>query len=183
MNFSNVNSNLFILVCKLSILRQIRAFNKVPCILILLSLWLNLFPQFCCAQTPPGFEDAVWRGVGNSGASGPVYALTLDASTNVYIGGYFVNVGGMDAHFIGEFDGSSWLGIGQGANMDQVYALATSGTNLYAGGHGNLVKWNGTNWSALGSSFLGSVRAIAIDGTNLYIGGSFNANQWRLGTT
>jgi len=63
-----------------------------------------------------------------------------------------------------------------------VYALAVSGTALYAGGEftmaggnaaNNVAKWDGTNWSALGSGLSGSVRALVIFGSNLYAGGSF----------
>jgi hypothetical protein len=68
-----------------------------------------------------------------------------------------------------------------------VYALAVSGSDMYAGGDfthaggvaANLIaKWNGTSWSALGSGmnatgFSPSVRALAVSGTNLYAGGYF----------
>jgi hypothetical protein len=61
-------------------------------------------------------------------------------------------------------------------------ALAMSGSDLYAGGDftkagGNpasrIAKWNGTNWTALGSGLNGTVRALAVSGSDLYVGGSF----------
>ena len=72
-----------------------------------------------------------------------------------------------------------------------VRALAVSGTDVYAGGDftnassisANCVaKWDGTNWTALGSGmgngpFLSppSVRALAVSGSNLYAGGFFTS--------
>src|SRR6185369_1412025 len=63
-----------------------------------------------------------------------------------------------------------------------VYALAVSGTNLYAGGGfkkagGNpaklIAKWDGSNWSALGSGMNNLVYALAVSGSNVYAGGGF----------
>jgi len=63
-----------------------------------------------------------------------------------------------------------------------------SGSDLYAGGHFttaggftaiNIAKWNGSNWSALGSgisdpgSSFSAVNALAVSGSDLYAGGSF----------
>jgi hypothetical protein len=67
-----------------------------------------------------------------------------------------------------------------------VYALAVSGSDLYAGGFfttaggtaaNNIAKWNGTSWSPLGSGIAGTtypyVYALAVSGSNLYVGGAF----------
>jgi hypothetical protein len=63
-----------------------------------------------------------------------------------------------------------------------VYALAVSGTTLYAGGQFStaggvtaiyIAKWNGSAWSALGSGMDGWVNALAVSGTTLYAGGAF----------
>ena len=67
---------------------------------------------------------------------------------------------------------------------DSVSALAVDATGtLYAGGYftvaGNMrvcfiAKWDGSNWSALGSGMNGSVSALAVDASgNLYAGGYF----------
>jgi hypothetical protein len=63
-----------------------------------------------------------------------------------------------------------------------VYAVASSGTDVYIGGLFRVVgttaanyvaKWNGSTWSALGAGVGGIVRALAVSGTNVYAGGEF----------
>lgn len=70
----------------------------------------------------------------------------------------------------------------QGVN-GYVYAAVSDGSsNLYVGGNFNIAghvtanriaKWNGNNWSALGSGMDGVVSALAISGNDLYAAGSF----------
>jgi hypothetical protein len=63
-----------------------------------------------------------------------------------------------------------------------VYTLTGSGSDLYAGGDFSsaggvtvnyIAKWNGNNWSALGSGMNSGVVALARAGTDLYAGGAF----------
>ena len=63
-----------------------------------------------------------------------------------------------------------------------VFALATMGNNLYAGGSftnmggvaaSRIAKWNGSAWSALGSGVSSSVQSLVAIGSNLYVGGNF----------
>src|SRR5712664_631901 len=60
-------------------------------------------------------------------------------------------------------------------------ALSFSGHELYAGGYltsagdvpvRNIAKWDGTNWSALGSGVNGYVFAIATLGPEVFVGGT-----------
>src|SRR5258708_33670733 len=63
-----------------------------------------------------------------------------------------------------------------------VYARALAGSNLYAGGDftmaggiavNGIARWDGTNWSALGSGMDADVLALALSGSGLYAGGKF----------
>ncbi|HXJ60727.1 MAG TPA: hypothetical protein VNU68_29130 [Verrucomicrobiae bacterium] len=141
---------------------------------------------------------AGWNGRGwsaltvpGSGMNDRVWALAVSGS-NLYVGGSFTTAGGNVANSIAKWNGSSWSALGSGMNggvgrflPSGVYALAVSGTDLYAGGNfttadGNVVnsiaKWDGTSWSALGQGVGGPnpyVYALAVSGSNLYAGGWF----------
>jgi len=140
----------------------------------------------------PDAADANWSALG-SGVVGVVYpdvttALAVDASGNLYAGGYFTTAGGVTVNGIAKWDGASWsaLGSGMGGTAPYVYALAVDASgNLYAGGQfttaggvtaNRIAKWNGTSWSAVGSGMgNGAVDALALDASgNLYAGGAFD---------
>ena len=124
---------------------------------------------------------------GMSGSSPcPVYALAV-AGTTLYAGGLFPTAGGVSVADIARWNGNTWAALGSGMSVSanyfpSVYALATGGTNLYAGGDftragGNpanrIAKWDGSAWSALGSGMNTNVRALAVSGNDLYVGGDF----------
>ncbi len=133
---------------------------------------------------------------------GEVYAMLI-SDGKLYIGGDFVAVDGVTANSVAAWDGTAWQGLGSGmgeldwegkfAPEAEVYALATDGTTLYAGGEfliagdvtaNSIAQWDGNNWSALGSGVtmtdgngnpqFGSVRALAVNGGTLYAGGWFD---------
>jgi hypothetical protein len=143
------------------------------------------------------------NGVGNGSLQTSVSEIAVSAAGDVYVCGSFVNVnnGGSvlgAADGIVKWNGSGWSalgsdGAGNGAlhTTYGVFALAVSGTQVYAVGGfsyanngGTLVpqaagiaQWNGSNWSALGTgtngSLNGAVYAIAVKGTDVYVGGTF----------
>ncbi len=135
---------------------------------------------------------AKWNGSGwtalGSGLNGEVNALAVSGS-ELYAGGWFTAVGGSAANYIAKWDGSSWTALGSGmggppnGSYPYVYALAVSGSDLYAGGGfgtaggstaNRIAKWNGSSWTALGSGIGGGyVLALAVSGSDLYAGGSF----------
>jgi hypothetical protein len=136
----------------------------------------------------PTFSDANWVSINSSipGADGAVSAAVMDDSGNLYIGGGFIVVGGVVANFIAKWDGSNWSSVGSGLN-DGVRALAVSGNDLYVGGYftratnsggsavtvNRIAKWDGSNWSALGSGMNYAVLALAASSNGLYAGGVF----------
>ena len=122
--------------------------------------------------------------------------LTLAVSGNdVYAGGAFTDAGSGAGDYVARFDGATWNplgsnGAGNGALTSNVHALAVSGSKVYVGGDfqnaaGNttadyIAMWNGTSWSALGSSADGlngalnqKVNALLLGSNSLYAGGSF----------
>jgi len=158
------------------------------------------------------WDGTHWHALGNDGAGdgalkgGYVYDIAVNGST-VYVGGHFTNVNNNGtvlnaADYIAKWDGINWSalgsnGSGEGSLNNQVDALTLDASgNLYVGGHfinvesgtilGTLnsadyiVKWNGSNWSAIGTgsapnygSLNGAVTTIALSGTDVYVGGSF----------
>jgi len=121
-----------------------------------------------------------------SAINGPVSALAVSGS-NVYIGGNFTNVGGVDgADYLARWDGRQWHAVGApGAINGPVNAIAVSGTDVYVGGRftnaggvsgaNNLARWDGTNWNIVGgaNAINDDVEAIAISGSTIYVGGRF----------
>ena len=82
------------------------------------------------------------------------------------------------------FTDANWVDIGGivGAGGSVDAAVIDSSGNLYIGGFFTVVgdveanyiaKWDGTNWSALGSGMSSYVYTLAVSGTNLYAGGYF----------
>lgn len=138
----------------------------------------------------PTFSDADWVSLNPSipGANGSVSAIAADGSGNVYVAGYFTLVGSVPANHIAKWDGSAWSALGSGVGS-YVYALAASGTDLYAGGSFSfgaaggvparcIAKCDGNTWSALGSGMAGNggfVYALAADGEgHLFVGRQFS---------
>jgi hypothetical protein len=132
------------------------------------------------------WNGSSWSALG-SGMDGWVFALAVSGGT-LYAGGYFTtatNSGGaaVPANYIAQWNGSSWSALGSGLNY-YVYALAVSGTNLYAGGDfttsgdgsqtlNYIAQWNGSSWSALGSGMNSKVHSLVVSGNTLYAGGDF----------
>ncbi len=141
------------------------------------------------------WNGSSWSALGN-GVGGNVFALAVSGST-VYAGGSFnqlcgnaaCNSGNTTANNIAVWNGSSWSALGNGMT-DVVFALAVSGSTVYAGGlftqlcgnpacnsgnttANNIAAWNGSSWSALGNGVSGGVDALAVSGNTVYAGGSF----------
>jgi photosystem II stability/assembly factor-like uncharacterized protein len=101
----------------------------------------------------------------NTGLTNPdVRALVPDLSGNLFAG---TSGGGV---FISTNNGTNWTQTGL---APYVYALAVSGTNLFAGTPSGvfLSTNNGTSWTAVNTGLTNvGVRALAVSGTNLFAG-------------
>ena len=80
--------------------------------------------------------------------------------------------------------GGAWSALGYGLDSTVQSLLLDREGNLYAGGRftnaggvaaTNIARWNGSEWSALGTGLSGgnNVSALAVSGGILYAGGSF----------
>jgi len=144
-----------------------------------------------------------WSPVG-SGVGGDVDSLLVfddGGGPALYVGGDFTQAGGQPANHIAKWDGSSWSPLGSGVSgvggvgvasvLDMAVFDDGSGPGLFAGGGfvsaGGLparfiAKWNGTEWSELGSGMKGpaggTVLALQVydegNGPALFAGGVFS---------
>lgn len=164
----------------------------------LLAQWLiapvAAIPLFCQAGTP--FTDAQWLSLSgqSNGLDGSVNVLTVDSSGNLYVGGWFDKAGGSNVNFIAKWDGKSWSSLGRGfpqpfSFVNGPYAIVfDKAGNLYAGGNitnaggipvNYVAKWDGTNWSALGSGQPSFVGSLALDNAgNLYAATRQGISEW-----
>ena len=161
------------------------------------------------------WDGSNWSALGygadpNSGAlNNNVWAIEVSGS-NIYVGGDFTNINNKGAilgaaDYIARWDGSNWSALGHGAGAatsalnNTVFAIAVSGSNIYAGGDfinvnnkgtvlgaaDYIARWDGSNWSALGygagtgaAALNQDVVMIAASGGSIYVGGLFtNVNN------
>jgi hypothetical protein len=135
--------------------------------------------------------------------AGSVYALTADSNGVLYAGGGFADLENIPAaDNVAYMDGGGWhaMGLGNGtcgcAVTTFVRGLTANGTNVYVGTDAtdvagiaqadNVVKWNGSAWSAMGSNTGGangwfpsptSIESLTTSGSEVFAAGSFqNAN-------
>ena len=115
------------------------------------------------------------------------------SGTALYAGGEFTAAGGVASSSVAKWNGSSWSPMDNGLTAlsypVRVTALSGyddgSGAALYAGGQFTtmggqaadyIAKWDGLNWTTLGSGLNGPVNALTIfddgSGAALYAGGS-----------
>ncbi len=133
--------------------------------------------------------SAISSGITQEVITPSVYALALDGSGDLVVGGQFNSIGGVPARNVALFNGSTWsaLSFGMGSSANSVYALAASGADIYAGGDFTgpcnlcdyVAHWNGSAWSGIGLGLSGgtapNVRSIVISGSSLYVGGDFTS--------
>jgi hypothetical protein len=136
-------------------------------------------------------NGAGWTPLGNGINFGSVLSMAISGS-NLYVGGTFPFADSISVNHVARWNGNTWSALGSGIDSGssstiQVSALAVHGSDLYAAGNitsagGVLVtaiaRWNGTNWSSVGSGLSTtpgspSVLALYDAGDSLYVGGNF----------
>lgn len=143
---------------------------------------LYLAESWVQKSTVHEWNGTSWTELG-TGVNHQVSAIAMVGS-DLYVGGYFNEIGGITTQGIAKWNGSSWSALGSGVEINQwVSSLAVLGSDLYVGGGfttaggvtvNNLAKWNGTTWSTVGDGVDGAVHALRFSGSDLYVGGSFS---------
>jgi hypothetical protein len=137
------------------------------------------------------WDGTNWSSVGGGtmGGAGTANRVLAIAGTgaDVYVGGAFTNVGGINVSNIAHWDGANWWNMGNGFDASVSVLAATAGA-VYAGGIftnvigppatltvNHIAMWDGFSWYSLGSGVnsSGNVNAIAVSGTKVYVGGGF----------
>lgn len=108
-----------------------------------------------------GGASAQWSEVGSGSAAlkanGIIGGITIDATSNIYIGGRFTNTAGKK--YVAKWNGSTWTELGSLAANGDINALTKdkSGNIYAAGGFSNsagkryVAKWDGSVWAEMGS--------------------------------
>jgi hypothetical protein len=141
------------------------------------------------------WNGASWSALGSGVYGGVVYTLAAfddGSGPKLYAGGSFTNAGSLAVNGIARWHPSSgWTTPGSTTFADLVHSMTVhddgSGAQLYASGlfdpsgsfpGGELARWNGSSWSAVGTGAPTGVRAFATfddgSGPALYAGGSIN---------
>lgn len=157
--------------------------------------------DFTTAGGVPASGFACWDGTAWSavpGWDGYVYAATVfdnGSGPALYVGGTFTKAAGVAANYIAKWDGTTWSPLGSGMNWwvlaltvfdddgpgPHPSALYASGWFTDAGGQRvfHVAKWDGANWSALGTGTNHTVHALTVfddgHGPALYAGGKFTS--------
>ncbi len=125
-----------------------------------------------------------WSSIGD--ANDRVYAIQQMPNGDLVVAGAFTSIGGVAADRIARWDGSTWSGLGSGADQDvEALALLPNG-DLIAGGRfvvvggvvaNRVARWDGAAWSALAGGLDGYVvnMAVLTNGDLVVTGGFTNA--------
>lgn len=141
------------------------------------------------ALTPDGCNDGWDTTFTTNGADSQINVVVPDGLGNIYVGGDFSSVQGIQAKGIAKWNGTSWSPLGSGIN-GRINTIAIAGNDIYVGGSfnvavtggmaRNVAKWDGSTWTPLGSGLGGGthvVRSIAVYDGSVYIGGSFSVSD------
>ena len=116
-----------------------------------------------------------------------IYTLNFNNSGNLIAAGSFTLINNLSFSNIALYNGSAWSPLGtldNGLN-DKGYAVVYDSINnsVYIGGKftsargtvvNQIVKWDGSNFSTLGTGFNGTINDLVVDNSgNLYAGGDF----------
>lgn len=133
------------------------------------------------------WNGSSWSAAGHLNSTG-YRALTVGGK--VYVGGIFTIAGGLWANQISSWDGSQWRALWNYGRhnglQNTVNALASDGTNIFAGGlficagqtiANYIARFDGTNWQPLGAGMNERVVSLAATNNMVYAGGFFTGTK------
>ena len=155
-------------------------------------------PVNLSALPPQVPDDEYWSGAfARTGVVGALRVVALSGCDDIYVGGDFTEIGGVQARNIARWDGSQWHSLGQDANNGvdgTVHAITVVEDDVYVGGRFdsagtrlvyNLARWDGLQWNGVGGGVdswdewdlpaEGTVYTIAVEGSDVYVGGDFDS--------
>ncbi len=137
------------------------------------------------------WDGSAWQAMGTGGVAATTQVRALKwnaASTYLYVGGNFTDIGGSGADYLARWNGSAWSVVGAAANLNgNVYALERVPGNtlgMYVGGAFTnaaaianadyIALWSGSAYSALSTGMNSDVQTMIVAPSGLlYIGGAF----------
>ena len=153
---------------------------------------LSVAPDGPAPAAPSVAGDELWSSQFQLGADNWIYAALYAPNGDLYVGGDFTRIAGVNANHLAYWNASTnrWSDLGMG-NYGRVEALALSGSTLYIGGY--FVPGGGLTVNAIASYNVSThawsdmsggvgltgvspdVYALALDGSgSLYAGGQFD---------
>lgn len=142
--------------------------------------------DFQTAGGLPANRIAKWNGSSWSGFPGASVPNTVTGmgfiGNDLYVSSDTTTVD--NPNYLLKYDGTNWTGLAVGMGGHGVRSMAISGTDIYVSGGFQAVggitahrvaKWNGSQWSALGSGIPGNTNAVlvAVAGNDLIATGDF----------
>ncbi len=164
------------------------SFRLVLAVLLILTGIADAAPQSSACH--PDWVPTFGQRPGTSSAVRATAVFDDGHGPALYVGGSFVQAGGVPADHVARWDGTTWSKLGDGLQWYAVHALAVfddgSGPALYAGGNftssgddelGYIARWDGSDWKPVGRGASGPVNTLAVfddgSGPALYAGGWF----------
>lgn len=131
-----------------------------------------------------------WQTLSTGASSGVIHTVAVGPNGYVYVGGTFINIGGVAATAAAYWNGSNWNAMAGLGGGNTVYAMAVAPNgDVYATGNFTIGgtfngagRWDGFQWRGLGPStttLSSNGRSISVsgDGSIVYIGGEFDSAQ------
>lgn len=134
------------------------------------------------------WNGTIWSAVSSDDVGGSIdHVFAINSYNNeLYIGGTFNQVGGVQANAIAKWDGVSWSNVGGGVTggFQEIRCLGNYSNGLIAAGDfiqaggvqtNFIADWNGSSWDSVGGGFDYFVTTMEIDTAlnQLYVAGNF----------